>query len=378
MATLSTLLAAWPKGMWESLIKIFYNGIPNYVWAIVVFTIVLKLILSPLDYLQRSAAAKTSRMQAYLKPEMDKLAKRYGSNQKVLQQKQAELYKKNNYNVTGSCLVMMINLILTLVIFFTLYSGLGNISKFKIKDQYQQLQTEYHAVYDAKIDGYVTELSQEAENAGLTEQELLELITPEQFELAKAEANQAVSNLYDKIKDNWLWVKNVWRADTVISVIPSYDEYVGAAGIKYDKKAADYKTKYEADKAEYDEVMANLTVEYKGGNGYYILPILAVIVTFLSQFFMRLSQRPPKEKRELMKKMGEKQSQPATNWIMMVLMPAMMFFFTMTSSAMFSVYIIINSLMSTLLTPLCTLIINAVESRKDKKREQEIRVDYRR
>ena len=378
MATLSSLLAAWPKGMWESLIKIFYNGIPNYVWAIVVFTIVLKLILSPLDYLQRSAAAKTSRMQTYLKPEMDKLAKRYGSNQKVLQQKQAELYKKNNYNVTGSCLVMMINLILTLVVFFTLYSGLGNISKFKIKDQYEQLKTEYYAVYDAKIDGYVYDLSQDAANVGLTEQQLLELVTTEQYTIATNEANQAVISKYRKIGDSWLWVKNVWRADTVVSVIPSYDEYVGAAGIKYDKKAADYKTKYEADKAEYDKVMGKLTLEYKGGNGYYILPILAVIVTFLSQLFMRLSQRPPKEKRELMKKMGEKQTQPATNWIMMILMPAMMFLFTMTSSAMFSVYIIINSLMSTLLTPLCTLIINAVEAKKDKKREQEIRVDYRR
>ncbi len=376
MAIISNLLsAAWPKGMWESLIKVFYKGIPNYVWAIIVFTIVLKIVLSPLDYFQRASATKTSRMQTYLKPEMDKLQKRYGSNPRILQQKQAELYKKNNYNITGSCLVMVINLVLTLVIFFTLYSGLGKISKFKVQDQYLTLKQEYYAVYEAKIDSYITELSLLPENAGKTETELKALISETQIAEATSLANNAVIATYDKIKDDWLWVKNVWRADTTTSVIPSYKDYVSAAGIKYDKKAADYQAKYDADKAEYDKVMAQLTVEYKGGNGYYILPILAVLVTFASQYLMRLSQRPPKEKRLALEQQGQKQP---GGWLMLVLMPAMMFVFTMTTSAMFSAYIIVNSLMATILTPISTAIINAVEAKREKKHQEEIRVDYRR
>ena len=57
--------------------------------------------------------------------------------------------------------------------------------------------------------------------------------------LNKQEIAVLVKQEYEQVKDanSWLWVKNVWRADTVVSVIPSYDEYVSAAGIKYDKKA---------------------------------------------------------------------------------------------------------------------------------------------
>lgn len=387
MATLSNLLASWPKGMWESLIKIFYNGIPNYVWAIIVFTIVLKLILSPLDFLQRYSAAKTSRMQEYLKPEMDKLQKRYGTNPKLLQQKQAELYKKNNFNITGSCAVMFINLALTVVIFFTLYSGLGKISKFKISDQYEQLKTEYYNVLVIEQ----KDLAQKYidEGAGITEQQALEMLTEEEQAQAEDKANQAVISLYEKIKDNWLWVRNVWRPDTQISVIPSFEDYVSYAGISYkDKQITDpesgevttitAKEQKEADKIEYNTVMGELISTHKGGNGYYILSVLAVLITFLSQFIMRWSQRPPKEKRKLMEQQGIKPKPMAGGWIMMVVMPLIMLFFTMTSSAMFSVYIIINSLMSTLLTPICTLIINKFEQNRDKKKQEAIKVDYRR
>ena len=34
-----------PNGVWEKIIMAFHNGIHNYAWAIIVFTIVLKIIL---------------------------------------------------------------------------------------------------------------------------------------------------------------------------------------------------------------------------------------------------------------------------------------------------------------------------------------------
>lgn len=379
MATLSTLLATWPKGLWESIIKAFYNGIPNYIWALIVFIIVLKLILFPLDYFQRAASTKTTRMQAYLKPELDKLQKRYGTNQKLLQEKQNELYKKHNFNMGGSCAVMFINLILTVVIFFTLYSGLGKIATFKIQDQYDQLEKRYDIaiaeenarIYEANYEGL-----------GLAFDEALLQFNDDEKLQAQTYAQNEVAELYEKIKDSWLWVKNIWRSDTKQSAIPSFEEYTSAAKIKYKDIKEDgvvIKTAKEQkaeDKAKYNTVMAQVKKEYKGGNGLYILAVLAVLVNFLSQFLMRLSQRPPKEKREQMKQQGQKKGWQS--YIMLALMPLMMLFFAMTSNAMFAVYIIINSLMASILTPLSTFIINKVEKARDKKEAEKIRVDYRR
>ena len=45
MGAINLLGAAWPGGLWATLIKLFYSFITNYAWAIIVFTLCLKLLL---------------------------------------------------------------------------------------------------------------------------------------------------------------------------------------------------------------------------------------------------------------------------------------------------------------------------------------------
>ena len=60
MDFINLLGAVWPEGnFWASLIKFFDVG--NYAWTIILFTLVLKLVLSPLDFLQRYYTNKTTR-----------------------------------------------------------------------------------------------------------------------------------------------------------------------------------------------------------------------------------------------------------------------------------------------------------------------------
>ena len=111
---------AEPTGVWEKIIMAFQSGIPNYAWAIIVFTVVLKLILLPLDFLNKYITAKNTKVQNLIQPELAKIQKQYGNNKQILNQKTMELYKKHNYNVTGSCVIMLVNMALTLFIFITL------------------------------------------------------------------------------------------------------------------------------------------------------------------------------------------------------------------------------------------------------------------
>ena len=360
MDFINLLGASWPSGLWATLIKFFYSFITNYAWAIIVFTVCLKLLLSPIDFLQKRSTAKMQRANAKMQPEMEKLQKRYANNQQLLQQKQAELYKKNGVNMGGSCFIMLLYMVSTLVIFMTLFNSLGTISRFKITDQYEQLRTTYYnSVSINTEDKNYIELVDELNSVSTEKKEV---------------AEQEVVDKYEEIKDSWLWVKNIWISDSVSNRIPDFNAYLGASGVTFEEieDVATAEELKEAAEIEYKTVMNALLTEHNGVNGYYILSILAVLVSVLTQIF-NTKMMQPKRKNPYEPKPKQKK-----NWFMMILLPAIMLIFTLTSSAAFSVYIITSSLVSTLLMPLTMFISNKFDSMAEKKKQEAIKVDYRR
>ena len=362
MGFINTLLTtvSWPKGMWEFFIKVFYDGITNYAWAIVVLTIVLKLIMSPLDFMQRRVAMKNTKMQAMLAPELAKLQKQYGANKQILNQKQMELYKKNNYNIFGSCIIMLVNMILTLVIFITFYNGLRNISYFKAQEQYNILKETY-------ISQIITDKNVDEVTAEELVTKINELQQTEEGQALIQQTNKSVIDKFDDIKDSWLWIKNIWRSDTQISVIASFDEYVRDAQIEFESDE-----EKELAKQEYEIIMNPLKDSFSGGNGYYIMTILVVGVSFLSQWLMRISMKQKKNKNQ------PEQAMPGMGKAMMFILPVIMAIFSLTSNAAFSIYIFTSSLITTALTPLVMLIVRKLDEKEEKKSKEKIQVSYKR
>lgn len=207
MDIINTLLATqWPSGLWETIIK-WFAGVGSFAIAIILLTLCLKVVLLPLDFWQRSVTRKMSSQQALMKPELDEIQKKYTGQE--AQQKQAELYKKYNMNPTGSCLAMLVYMIVTCVIFFTLFTALGNISTYKIKTEYQTLQAEYVSAYAGAI------------GAGQTDEE------------AVSTAQVSVATKYDEIKESFLSIKNLWRPDNWSSVFPSSSEYLSSTKLGF-------------------------------------------------------------------------------------------------------------------------------------------------
>ena len=107
MAFLSAILFAaeikQPSGLWELLLLQVFSFIQNYGWRVVLFTLCLKLLLSPLDIFQRYKARKNQKITERLKPQMEKLQKQY-TDQTVLAQKQMQLNKKEGFSYMSSCL----------------------------------------------------------------------------------------------------------------------------------------------------------------------------------------------------------------------------------------------------------------------------------
>ncbi len=145
MANLSNLLSvSQPKGMWISIIQAFEGATKNYVLAIILLTVVIRVIWAVVETFSKYSQQKMAASQAQMQPEIEKLKAKYASQPQVLQQKQNELYKKYmGKGYYGGCIMTMVVLILNLVIFFTLFSGLNAMAGYKMASGYDKLKYDY-------------------------------------------------------------------------------------------------------------------------------------------------------------------------------------------------------------------------------------------
>ncbi len=95
-----------------------YNFVGNWGWAIVMFTILVKLVLFPLSYKGMMSMQKLKD----LAPKMKEIKERYGKDPAKMNQQMMELYRKHGANPMGGCLPML----LQIPVFFALYRVLLN------------------------------------------------------------------------------------------------------------------------------------------------------------------------------------------------------------------------------------------------------------
>ncbi len=97
-----------------------YYLVNNYALAILIFTIVSKLILFPISYRQQVNTAKTQRLQ----PKLQKLQKKYGDDRQKLQEEQQKLYREEHVNPSASCLPMILQFVLLFGVMDAIYRPL--------------------------------------------------------------------------------------------------------------------------------------------------------------------------------------------------------------------------------------------------------------
>lgn len=83
----------------------FINSVvQNHGMSVIIFTILIRLVLMPLDIKSRKGMRKMTKLQ----PQINKLSVKYKDDKQKLQQKQAELFKKEHYNPLSGCLPLLI------------------------------------------------------------------------------------------------------------------------------------------------------------------------------------------------------------------------------------------------------------------------------
>ncbi|MDR2481940.1 MAG: membrane protein insertase YidC [Spirochaetaceae bacterium] len=102
----------------KKLLTLFYKLIPNYGVAIILVTLLVKLLLFPIT---KKGSEGTLRMQA-IAPKIKELQEKYKDNPAKLNVEMAALYKKEGYNPVSGCLPMLIQI----PIFFAMYNLFNN------------------------------------------------------------------------------------------------------------------------------------------------------------------------------------------------------------------------------------------------------------
>ena len=235
-------------------LDLIYSLVGNYGWAVLIFTLLIRLVLMPLDIKSR----KSMKAMQNVQPKIDELNKKYANDKDKLNQKMAELYKKEKINPLSGCLPMLIQL----PILFAMFAVMREVANEE------------------------------------TIQMILEI---------KQNILAGVENYQPKLQ-SLLWIKNVFQPDSFMStVVPAFGsklaEITKASGavtmeMIEEAKAFLQTNEYSAWAANYGNAVAysapllmwTITIPKKF-NGLFILPILSAVSQFFTSKFMNAGQQ---------------------------------------------------------------------------------------
>ena len=141
-------------------LEIIFRFVGNYGWSVVLFTLLVRVVLLPLDIKQK----KSMRSMSELQPKLALLQKKYANDKEKLNVKMNELYRKEKVSPLAGCLPML----LSMPILFCMFDAMRVVAN---EHTVQMLLNMQNGTFD-----------------------------PSQFQ-------------------SWLWIKNVYQPDSFFSTI---------------------------------------------------------------------------------------------------------------------------------------------------------------
>lgn len=302
--------------------------------TVILFTLILKLITSPLDIWQKLLARSNARKMEIMKPELDKINKLYANDRNQLMLKQREVYSKYKYSTFKACLPTIV----TLVVFMVVFSGFNSSVKYHNSVVFDNLQNVYETTYATSYEQGIND-GKSAQEAATAATEAAETAVVDSYEL-----------------ERFLLTDNIFMPDTWKNPIPNASTYAGTGMGKLGIS--------EIDETTYNKVMQPIIDEYnfndKGKsawNGYLILPVLVMVLSILSSKLVK----PPEQPQVAGQTEEQAKMQQSQMKTMQYIMPLMMGVFSLFYSTAFSLYMFVSSLFSLIFN----VTWNAVQKKQD-------------
>ena len=247
MTKVSMPIIGWVSEILGWMINVIYSGleligITNIGLSIILFTLVVYLLMTPLQIKQQ----KFSKLNAVMQPEIQKIQKKYnGKKDQDSMMKQNEeisaVYQKYGVSPTGSCVQLLVQMPVLLALYQVIYhipgyiSGVRNVftgltAKIMSVDGFGSIISQF--LTDNKIT--MTGISANTEFTKATTIDFLYKLSPSQLEkFSQISDFSGFSDLFDKVAQQTSHMNtflNLNISDTPLAIIKSGMAQGGAAG----------------------------------------------------------------------------------------------------------------------------------------------------
>ena len=247
MPKVSMPIIGWVSEILGWMINVIYSGleligITNIGLSIILFTLVVYLLMTPLQIKQQ----KFSKLNAVMQPEIQKIQKKYnGKKDQDSMMKQNEensaVYQKYGVSPTGSCVQLLVQMPVLLALYQVIYhipgyiSGVRNVftgltAKIMSVDGFGSIISQF--LTDNKIT--MTGISANTEFTKTTTIDFLYKLSPSQMEkFSQISDFSGFSDLFDKVAQQTSHMNtflNLNISDTPLAIIKSGMAQGGAAG----------------------------------------------------------------------------------------------------------------------------------------------------
>ena len=103
-------------GWLGEIVKWIISGVGIVGLGVVIFSLILKFVVLPLDVYQRITMRKQNQQMEANKERMEKLQKQYANDKEKYNQKVMEMYKENGMSMFSSCLPMILSMVITTIL----------------------------------------------------------------------------------------------------------------------------------------------------------------------------------------------------------------------------------------------------------------------
>lgn len=163
------------------ILNFFYELTSNYGIAIIIFSVLLRLILIPITIKQQTTMKKSAKMQEKMK----EIQTKYKNNPEKLNQETIELYKTEKMSPFSGCFSAILQLLIILSVFWMVSQPLTYMKKVdkqviadyktKITEENEGQRATYPEIQIiSKIESEYQEISKELENENIENREELE------------------------------------------------------------------------------------------------------------------------------------------------------------------------------------------------------------
>ena len=271
------------------LLNWLYQIFNNYGIAIIIFSIILKIILIPITIKQQKSLKKSAELQK----EMTEIQKKYKNNPEKLNQETIELYKREKMSPFSGCLSSILQIIIILSVFWLVSQPLTYMTRTNpelIEKYTQEMQESGYNSNNSYVQIAVIDYAETKYQELTTQLEQENVENREELEAKRDEYNQLRLNM-DFLGLDLSKVPTQSLNDWKVYIIPALYVITSAISIKITTNMQNKKNKKEivvAKEGEGEEPDPMEQMQQMNKSMMYMMPIMSVMIAAIAPLGLAL------------------------------------------------------------------------------------------